>query len=216
MNEDCLAILVPDGSYPEILQAILTSRRKSIGIREIKHTFIRDALHDSSGDAVELLKPFLGDCSHALVFRDLEGSGQEKDGAAQLEIKLAAEMRASGWPNEKSAAIVVDPEIEAWLRFDSDHLKALLRERARTRADQVDLLFRPTITEIIQHSGGLAANGKPLRPKEAFEELLREFNVRQSNTLFGWLAKRESLHNCVVPSFQRLIQVLTTWFPEKT
>ena len=206
-----IAILVPDGAYPLVLGEIL-KRNRSLGIRVVAHDFIKDALRDSSPESAELLRPSQRECTHALIVRDLHGSGWETKGAAALEEHLRSQLQDSGWPPERSDALVVDPEIEAWLRFDSAHFQDMLRDRARRRRDE-DLLLKPVIEEIIASQGGFNQWGKPLNPKESFEEALRTFGIQRSNALYQHLASRESLKNCVIPSFNQLVSILQNWFP---
>lgn len=208
-----LAILVPDEAYRRILEVLLTERRESLGIRPVAFRIIKDALHDSSGEAVELLRPFRDECSHALLLRDLHGSGSEAKGAADLEAELLQSLHTSGWPQDTSAVLVVDPEVEAWLRFESVHLQNLIRERARRHRAEVDLLYRQVLQEAIRANGGENEIGKPRRPKEVLEQVLEHFGVQRSNALYGRLAEVEGLKNCKVPSFQRLVSILQSWFP---
>lgn len=208
-----LVILVPDDAYRRILEVLLTERRESLGIRPMELRIIKDALHDSSGEAVELLRPFRGECSHALLVRDLQGSGSEAQGAAALEAELLQSLHASGWPKDTSAVLVVDPEVEAWLRFESVHLQNLIRERARRQQAEADLLFQQVLQVAVKANGGTNEIGKPCRPKEVLEQVLEHFGVQRSNSLYQRLAKVEGLKNCKVPSFQRLVSILRSWFP---
>lgn len=209
-----LVVLVPDGAYPLVLSAIIDQRRPSLKIRKVSYKIVKDMFRDSSREAVELLRPFQRQCSYALVIRDLHGSGWEAKGAAELESSLKEEMLASGWESGKCEAVVVDPEIEAWLRFDSPHLHRLIRERARRRIEWDDLLIQPLIDDFISKQGGKNEHGKSLNPKETFEEVLRYFGISRSNALYGHLAALESLKGCSVPSFNRVVGILRGWFPE--
>lgn len=210
-----LAILVPDGAYPLVLRALLTERRASLRIREVPHEIIKDAFRDSSREGAALLRPFLRTCSHALMIRDLEGSGWEKRGAAALEQDLLEGMRANGWPAGRAAVIVVDPEIEAWLRFDSPHLHQIVRDRARRRGRESDLLLAVKIDEAVAARGGLNDLGKPARPKEVLESILAHFGIQRGNAIYESLAKSESLKGCKVASFQRVIALFQAWFPDQ-
>ncbi|MDW8224240.1 MAG: hypothetical protein RMJ82_14950 [Gemmatales bacterium] len=207
-----LVILVPDDAYRVILETLLTNRYKSLGIRLEDFKIKKDALRESSPEAVELLRPFQGEYSHALLVRDLEGSGSEALGAEALEKKLHQRLVASGWDEKKSAVLVVDPEVEAWLRFDSYHLQKLIRDRARRHQKNVDQLYKQVLDEAIQLNNGLNTIGKPRHPKEVFQQVLEHFGVQRSNALYGRLADVESLKGCKVPSFLRLLSLLQTWF----
>lgn len=215
MGEERLVILVPDGAYPEVLRALLEQRRESLGIRPVPFDVVKDAFRDSSPDSAPLLRPFLGQCSHALVLRDLHGSGAEERGTEALEHEIEDELISNGWPRDTVSAIVVAPEIEAWLRFGSSHMADLVRTRARRSKDRADLFFPETLDQAIAGTGGKSEIGKPINPKEAFEAVLREFGIRRSNALYGVLAAKESLANCLVPSFQKLASRLQTWFPNE-
>lgn len=212
-TSDKLAILVPDGAYPLVLSSFLLSRTHSLGLRRVEIEIVKDAFRDSSREAVELLRPFQRTCSHALIIRDLHGSGWEDKGADVLEMELRDQMLVSGWTIEQCAAVVVEPEIEAWLRFDSSHFHQLIRNRARKRVEWDQLLLQPLINELITKRGGTNEQGKPMNPKEAFEDLLSTFGIQRSNALYGHLASVESLKGCSVPSFNRLIEILCVWFP---
>jgi len=213
MADDRLAILVPDGTYLAVLRQLFEKRCQSLGIRKVGFDIIKDAFHDSSPDAAPLLRPYLGSCTHALVFRDLHGSGAEAEGAEALEKTILAELRANGWTRDKVEVIVVDPEIEAWLRFDSTRLADLVQKRARRNREQAELLFPTVRNRAIVETGGMAPTGKPKNPKEAFEAILREFGIQRSNSLYGGLTEKESLQDCASPSFQRLVTILRRWFP---
>ncbi len=216
MENERLAILVPDGAYPEVLKRLLGKRRKSLGIRDIVYSIIKDMLHDSSPDAAPLLRPYLRSCTHALVLRDLHGSGAEKLGAVALEQQLSKELTSNGWREECVGVIVVEPEIEAWLRFDSAHLEEMVRTRARRPCDLGAQDFRAARDRAIAKTGGLAPTGKPANPKEALEEIFREFGIQRSNALYGILAEKESLRDCATDSFKRLVQLLQLWFPAES
>lgn len=210
-----LVVLVPDKAYPPVLSTFLDLRRASLGLRKVNYKIVTDMFRDSSRQAIELLRPFKRLCSHALIIRDLHGSGWEDKGAAALEDTIKQEMVVTGWSTGRCEAIVVEPEIEAWLRFDSTHLHQLIRDRARRKIEWDELLLQPLIDEVIEKRGGKNSLGKPKQPKEAFEEILRAFGIQRSNALYGHLASVESLKGCSVPSFNRLNQTLWSWFSEK-
>jgi len=72
--------------------------------------------------------------------------------------------------------------------------------------------FRATVGTAVQNHGGVEQNDKPVRPKEVFLDILGEFHIPQSSSLYAQLAARESLKGCTVPSFIRLLEVLRSWF----
>jgi len=72
-----------------------------------------------------------------------------------------AELCANGWTRDRVEIIVVDPEIEAWLRFDSTHLTDLVQKRARRNREQAELLFSTVRSRAIVETGGVVSTGKP-------------------------------------------------------
>jgi len=207
-----LVVVTPDGAYHLVLNALL-DRTESLGIRPVKRQLLKDPLHDSSGDLTNLLRPLRRGYHRALVIRDLAGSGWEKHGVQGLEDHLYKQLRSLDWAEKDCAAIVVEPEIESWLRMPSPHLDRLLTERARRNRELDTSGQREKLSELIERHGGLANNGKPLQPKEVFEDFLFYFGIPRSNSLYQRLAQQESLTNCMTPSFIRLRNKLQTWFP---
>jgi hypothetical protein len=147
------------------------------------------------------------------MVRDLHGSGWEAKGADALRQKLSDNLNAIGCPEERSKVIIVEPEIEIWLRIGSTHMKQLVRQRARANGAEVDMLFDQLVEEKLEAFGGRNASGKPNDPKKVFEEVLRHYRISRSNVLYEELAKAESMRQCQVPSFQDLVATLQTWFP---
>jgi hypothetical protein len=210
-----LALLVPDGAYEAVLPALLDPKRaKSLRWSPVPVVPIRDALHDSSPESVDLLRVYQGECAHAMVFKDLEGSGWEDRGAGALEDSIESELHASGWAAGRVRAIVVEPELEAWLRFGSTHMKQLVADRASRQQQFSEQLFKEAVERVVSLNDGWLQPGKPRRPKESFEGMLECFGVQRSNALYGRLAAQESLRGCAVPSFVRFVDTLRSWFPE--
>ena len=206
-----LVVVTPDGAYPLVLEEFL-KRAASLGVRSVSRRIIMDPLRDSSGELPDLLRPFLGISRKALAIRDLEGSG-EKHGAVALEQHLVKRMHRTGWASSDCAAIVVPPEIEAWLRLPSTHLDELITEHARRHRQWTAARRREVLDGIVSNFGGCDDSGKPRRPKEVFEEFLRRLGIPRSNALYQRLAQKESLTSCVTPSFLRLRDLLRNWFP---
>lgn len=209
-----LVVLVPDGAIYSVVATLLEKRRPSLGLRQVAAEIIKDVWHDSSAEskAVELLRGFLRIHERALILRDLAGSGWETRGARSLEQALAAALAGNGWPSDRIAAIVIEPELEIWLRIGSPHVQTLIGEFARRNTAATGLRFAQQVQTAVQKSGG-ELRGKPRQPKEAFESVLEHFGVPRSNALYRRLSERESLTGCAVPSFQRFVGILQAWFP---
>ncbi|MDQ3583148.1 MAG: hypothetical protein M3495_16785 [Pseudomonadota bacterium] len=175
-----LVVVTPDGAYPLVLEEFL-NRAASLGVRSVSRRIIKDPLRDSSGELPDLLRPFLGKSRKALAIRDLEGSGWEERGAVALEEHLLERMHRNGWASSDCAAIVVPPEIEAWLRLPSTHLDDLMTERARRHREWTTARRHQVLDGIVGDFGGCDDTGKPCRPKEVFEEFLRQLGIPRSN-----------------------------------
>ena len=209
-----LVVLVPDGAIHIVVTTLLQERRSSLRLPQLAFDVVRDALHDSSPEsqAVELLRGYFRSHERALVLRDLAGSGWQAHGAGALEQELTNALSANGWSRERVGAIVIDPELEIWLRLDSPHLRALVEERARRNVNLTGHLFAQHVQAAVQKCGG-RSRGKPRRPKESFESILERFGIPRSNALYRELARKESLEGCAVPSFNRFVDTLRKWFP---
>lgn len=207
-----LVVVTPDGAYQLVLEALF-DRPESLGIRSVKRKLLKDPLHDSGSDLTNLLRPLRSGYHRALVIRDLAGSGWERRGRQGLEEHLYKQLCSLGWAENDCTAIVVEPEIESWLRLPSPHLDRIVIERAR-RNRELDISGqRKKLIELIERHDGFANNGKPVQPKEVFEDFLFYFGIPRSNSLYQRLAQQESLTNCMAPSFIRLRNKLQTWFP---
>jgi hypothetical protein len=206
-----LVVVVADRAYEAVLNELF-ARSHQAGFDPVDLKIVPDPFHDSSGRLTELLRPFLREYDHALVLRDLAGSGFEAEGPRKLEESLEAQMAKDGWGNKKHAAIVADPEIEEWLRLPSPHLLKLLEERARKNRNTVGA-FQRVLDDLIVTHAGRDKRGKANNPKEVFEGLVHHYGIPPANALRGFLAKRESLNGCLSDSFNRLLQILRSWFP---
>lgn len=198
-----LVVLVPDKSIEQALRELLL-RDKHLGIRPLaKHTFI---VHPERDPGVfhtghELLRPYVTDCSFALVCLDAAWEGAPSGEPDEL-AKLIEQKCAPLW-DDRVRCIVISPELEAWVWSDSPHVaKALgwndlasLRSWLRVRGFD------------------WAPGHKPGDPKAAFEAAVRQAGLPPSSSIFGRLARTVSVQRCSDPAFRQLADVLRRWFP---
>jgi hypothetical protein len=118
----------------------------------------------------------------------------------------------NGWARDRIEPIILDPELEIWLRLNSPHLQTLVTGRARRNTHLAGAAFGRRVQEAVHQWGG-ELDGKPRRPKESFETILEAFGIPRSNALYRELAVKESLQGCAVPSFNHFVRTLQTWFP---
>lgn len=149
-------------------------------------------------DAANYLRSVLGKYEYALVIFDHEGSGAENVPPQKLEAQLECELAKSGWGN-RCAAIVIAPELEAWVWSGLHHV-AKVAGLSLLKLQEVIAKFPKD------------ALGKPKRPKEAWDWALRKANRKSSARLFGELAEVVGLHRCQDGAFQKLSATLKGWF----
>lgn len=194
-----VVLLVADKDMEYALRGML-ARPEALGIRPIRHIFRRHGDHDAGVrvEAPEYLRDFSADSSYALVLFDHAGCGDTRP-AAEIEQSVQVRLDRSGWAG-RSAVVVIEPELEAWVWSTSPQVHRALGISAQQRSHL--LAARPR-----------AETGKPVDPKEAMHAALRLGRTRLSASLFRELAGTVGLRRCRDRSFQRLLGTLRTWFP---
>src|SRR5208282_804614 len=100
----------------------LLGRHESLGIRPIVTQILVHPRRDSGTlrECHVFLRPWLREAACALVMLDREGCGS--NGARnELEAEVRERLAKNGWP-DRSAAVVIDPELDVWVWNDSPHL----------------------------------------------------------------------------------------------
>jgi hypothetical protein len=199
-----LIVLVADKNMEAAIRGIL-NRHDSLGIRRI--TFdIYVHLHRDPGCLLEshtFLLPFSQNYRHSVVMFDRDGCGQENSLREELEVSVENLVSSVGWEN-RSAAIVIDPELECWVWKDSPHVS-----NALGWGDNLNNLHT-----WLRENSLLSENAtRPIRPKEALEAALRVVRKPRSSAIYSMLAQRVSLKNCIDLSFLKLRASLQNWFP---
>jgi hypothetical protein len=197
-----LVILVADKDMQFALQGML-ERFQALRIRKISYDFRVHPQHDAGVrvDGASVLAAEHRRFKHALMVLDHEGCGFEDKPALELESQLDAEL-AQTW-STCAKAIVVEPEVDVWVWGSDNALQDVFRW---------------------QHSEGIRSflsskgfefnvRGKPIRPKEALDELRPIHKIPRSSSLYERITSKISLQNCSDPSFQRLCSWLQQWFP---
>lgn len=141
---------------------------------------------------------------YAMLMMDREGSGQEhRLSKTEMEESLEKELRRAGWSN-RSAAIVLEPEIEVWMWNDSVHVEEVLGWKGHD----------PRLRDWLSANNWVERNNiKPNRPKEALESALRQIRRPRSSALYEAMASKVSLDRCVDPGFIKFKTTLRAWFP---
>lgn len=199
MKKD-LVILVADRDMEQTLLGLL-SRPKALGIREVSYDIFAHPGRDPGVflQGAEFLRPFTDQYDFALVLFDREGCGQEERSPEDLENDLQAHLESAGWEG-RCAVVVLNPELEAWVFSSSTHVAEVI-------ASGDTELYERKVSATPKNS-----LGKPERPKELMESLLREKRIPRSSSLYRQLAEKVSLKQCHDRAFNKLRDTLQGWF----
>jgi hypothetical protein len=197
-----LVLLVADKNAQFALNGALC-RPESLGIRKIEFTFLvhpgRDGGARKSGP--EMLRLETRRFQHAVLLFDLEGSGAESSDARLLEQQLDSQL-AAAWRG-RAKAVVIEPEVDIWLWGSDNAMQQVLRWTDPT----------PLRSWLVQKGFDFTVEGKPKRPKEAFEEVVRKCRLPRSSSLYSEITGKLSLQRCNDPAYRRLSAKLREWFP---
>lgn len=200
-----LVVLVPCRNLYFSIDGML-GRPEALGIRPPSVDIFVHPHRDPGclGEGHDFLRPFTRQYRYSLVVLDRDGCGRESLAREQLEEQIEQRLSANGWSDRRSA-IVIDPELEAWVWSDSP---------------QVDHVFgwenrHPDLRSWLRQQGMLGDSAmKPGQPKEAVEAALRVTKKPRSSSLYYQLAQRVSLRRCTDPAFEKLARTLRAWFPQ--
>ena len=185
------------------MQGLLSNPHR-LGIRGITFQLVADRRGKDPGvfrNCHEILRSSIRLFRYALVVFDREGCGS-RENRETLELATERRLGQNGW-NYRCAAVVVDPELEAWVWSESPHVCTVLGwsltpDELRATLEQANYLIR--------------SHAKPHRPKDALDHILRLSQKRHSSALFLELAQRVSFEQCKDPSFLKLKATLRNWF----
>ena len=204
-----LVVLTADLDMENAVKGILT-RGKALGIRELVEDtdvqFVRPFNRDAGcyKTADSFLRMFCLQYEHALVFFDRDGSGREELTAEAIESDVEGRLSRNGWEN-RARAIVIDPELEAWVWSPSPNVDLELGWRNHD----------PSLRDWLVEEGFLSPKQvKPRHPKEAMERALRHVGVSRSASIYYNLARKVSLAHCTDRAFLKFKNTLTEWFGE--
>lgn len=198
-----LVCLVADKNIDAAVGEVL-ERPEALGIRPLDFETLVHPRRDPGcfHESAELLSGYRGRAGHALVVLDRAWDGAPAGTGRELEEILErsesfAELR--GW----ARAVVIDPELEAWVFGDSPHVA-----RALGWPDDTTHLRR-TLRDEGFWDDDLA---KPADPKAAVEWALYRVRKPRSSSVYRDLAATVSLNRCRDRSFLRLTELLRGWF----
>lgn len=200
-----LIVLCADQDGKLGIEALL-ARGPGLGFRAIDFQVVRHLNRDNGvfQQAHDLLRSQHRLYSHALTICDFEGCGRERRlPREEIERLIEQRLEANGWEG-RAAAIVIVPELEAWVWGDWQALADELKWAGGEEALRAWLVSR-----------GLIGPGqaKPDRPKESLDRVLRQINRSASSSLFAALGRAADSASCTDPAFRKLLFRLQLWFP---
>lgn len=199
-----IVCLVADKNM-EAAMAGLFSRSQALRTRPIKADLLVHPQRDPGcfHQAADLLKTFQASHDHALVVIDRAWDGAPAKNGLELEALLQQRLDGAGIASW-AAAIVIDPELEAWVFSDSPQVDDCLGWTGRA----------PTLRSWLAARGlWLDGIAKPPDPKKAVALALYQVRKPRSSAIYRELAEKVGLDRCVDPSFARLRALLQEWFP---
>ncbi len=200
-----LWVLVADADMEATVRTLLDRRRPALGIREVSYTITRHLRRDPGcrREAVPTARSFLNDHKHALVVFDKDGSGDEAADRVRIQNAVEEDLRQNGWEN-RSKAIVIEPELEAWVWSVSVNVSKVLGWEEGTE------VLRSWLQERNLWPDGAT---KPPDPKSAMRRAMREKNRKPNAVTFRRLAERVAFRKCEDLAFQEMRATLQAWFP---
>lgn len=198
-----LLCLVADKNIAAAVRGLLSKPRR-LGITRIDHDVIVHPERDPGcfHNGPEFLRGMRSQADHGLVVLDHAWSGVPTDSASELEGQLEHGLALVGLEGTVRA-IVIEPEIEAWVFSGSSHVPKALGWKGRRSMREA--LNEQDLWSSDQH--------KPADPKRAMEWALRQARIPRSSSIYGELATRVGTKNCTDRAFIRFRRILQEWFP---
>lgn len=204
MKKD-LVILVADLTMQAALEALMPRIISAESLKDFSFDCFRHIARDSGivNQSHDFLRGFVNNYSYAIVICDYEGCGKEKKEADEIEKEVEKRLSDNGWA-DRSACMVLRPELEIWLWVASAHLE-----------DVLDWKDSVGVYHWLEQNGYLVpGERKPARPKEAFEKMLRMKKIPRSAALYSKLARKAGYKNCTDVSLGKMLEKIREWFPK--
>ena len=198
-----LFVLVADQDMEQTVRGLL-ARPESLEMAPVNFDVGRHPRRDSGcrTGAVEYLRAVLRSYRHALVMFDLHGSGSHRT-REETQREIEEVLSRNGW-RQRAKAIVIEPELEAWVWALSEKVPEVLGWNTRY----------PELRRWLRRQGLWPTEShKPPDPKEALKRTMEESRIRRSPRKFFELASTVSVGRCRDPSFNDFKQTLRSWFP---
>lgn len=211
MTEDApsrdLLVLVADADMEQVMHGVLSrvDRMDACGLDfDVQRHTGRDAGCRTS--AATFLRPFLRRFRHCMVVFDRHGCGSNES-REDIQRTVEQDLARNGW-RDRAKAIVIDPELEAWiwgdLKVTAAHVgwpdgHVALLKKLRSLGSWPSGRDKPADPkEAMLH----AMSGSPLRPPP-----------RRSPRIFRDIAESAQWNGCRDAAFNEFRDTLRSWFP---
>lgn len=201
-----LVVLLPGKDERETFDELLSSRKKSLRIRDVCYELLVHPRRDPGcfHEAPDILQPYQNRAHYSLIVLDHEGSGQEDRTAEEVAANLKGRMENAGWSN-RTEVLVLQPELENWVWSDSPEVDRAIGWEGRN----------PSLRRWLMDRGGWPqGSAKPEKPKECLQAALREVQIKRSSAIYRELAARVGLERCQDRGFLTFREVVRAWFPQ--
>lgn len=192
-----LVVLVADNDIRAVMKELIGERFSDMGIRRVNFDILpenpRD--HGCRKDAHNTLREHCGNYKHALVVFDQKGSDEK--GRSEIEQFVERKLVPNGWPDDRAAAVVIEPELEAWAWCSPNNCRSVQRILG-VRAPRA-------FANLVK--------GAKIDPKKAFKKACKQAGKPKSPERYRELAEKLPVQNCQDPAFQKLMTTLQRWFP---
>jgi hypothetical protein len=204
-----LFVLTADSDSQAVMKSVLM-RPAALGIRDISTEIRRYPGRDSGmvKEGPEIARAMVkkSEYSRLILIWDHHGSGWHNRTPEDAVARVQQRLDSSTWTN-RSAAIVVVPEIEEWLW----HCPRSIAGHVEMTVDRLNVLATQLSTKFSRSRDGCLRE----RPKELFEEVLYAKKRRRPLPEdFESLAASANLNLWrTSETFARFSSVLEEWFP---
>lgn len=197
-----LVVLVPDKNVKFGLESLL-KRYDSLGTIPFSFDIFIHPERDPGiyKNAHDFLRIFSNKYRYSMVFIDYEGSGQESKNIDKLTAVIKNNLIRNGW-QRRCEVIVFNPEAEIWLWVNSLHFYNYFGFNS----------FEELKNHLIEKGLWVSGQNKPRKPKEAFENLLKEKKIPRSSSIYGHFAGKVNFQHCQDTSFLKFKQTIINWF----
>ena len=199
-----IVFLVADGNMEKFFDGLLPRVYRVSQTSEFTYDILPNPTHDAGNlnDSHEYLRPFIRQYRYAMVVFDHEGCGSEGKSVQELETNVQELLDRNGWEN-RSSVLIIDPELENWVWIRSPRIK-----------EAINWKYEEEIVDwVAAQNYAFNQVGKPIRPKEAFEAVLRHARTPRSSSIYKKIANQVSYKNCTDTAFLKLIRQIKLWFP---